>query len=84
MHAPRARAMWGGVTTGSHRVIRAKGTTSTGDNSTGDRNTGDKATIREQVRREVATAEGTSHPTTTSLVTGAQVGKTNANQKLKQ
>ena len=73
MHAPRARAMRGGVTTGSHRVIRAEGTT-----NTGDRSTGDKATIREQVRREVATAEGTPHPTTTSLVTGAQVGKTNA------
>jgi hypothetical protein len=80
----RARAMRGGVTTGSHRVIRAEGTTNTGDTSTGDRSMGDKATIREQVRREVATVEGIPHPTTTSLVTGAQIGTTNATQKLKQ
>ena len=84
MHAPRARAMRGGVTTGSHRVIRAEGTTNTGDTSTMDRSTGDRAPIREQVRREVATAEGIPHPTTTSLVTGAQIGTTNATQKLKQ
>ena len=70
--------MQGGVMTDNHRVIWAKGTTNTGDNSTGDHSTGGKATIREQVRREGATAEGTPHPTTTSLVTGAQVGKTNA------
>ena len=76
--------MWGGVTTGSHRVMRAEGMTNTGDISMGDRSTGDRAPIREQVRREVATAEGIPHPTTTSLVTGTQIGTTNTIQKLKQ
>jgi len=84
MHAPRARAMRGGVTTDNHRVIWVEGTTNTGDTSTEDLSMGDKALIREQVRREGATAEGTSHPTTTSLGIGVQIGTTNATQKLRQ
>jgi hypothetical protein len=71
--------MRGGVTTGNHLVMRAEDMT-----NTGDINMGDKATIREQGCKAVATAAGIPHPTTTSLVTGAQVGTTNAIQKLKQ
>ena len=52
--------------------------------NTGDTNTGVRVSIREQGGKAVATAAGIPHPITTSLVTGAQVGMTNAIQKLKQ
>ncbi len=55
-----------------------------GDISTGDLSMGDKAPIREQVRREGATAEVTPRPTTASLGIGAHIGTTNATQKSRQ
>ena len=73
--------MRGGETTGSQRVMRAEGMINTGDT-----NTGVRAPIRERGGKAAATAAAgiIPHPTTTSLVTGAQVGTMNAIRKLKQ